>query len=72
MKQLGNLPIVCAQRTDVLLQVSCAKASIHVGEGPERTTLSARWDDDEKIQEIIRELNFGRYAKDRSAVPTEK
>ena len=50
MKQLGNLAVVCAQRT---------------GEGPERAVLTAKWDDDETIQSIIRELNFGRYAPDR-------
>ena len=35
---------------------------VHVGEGPERTSLFAAWDDDEVIQRIIHELNFGRYA----------
>lgn len=66
MKQLGNLAIVCAQRSDVLMQVSSSMVSVHVGEGPERATLSARWDDDERIQSIVRELNFGRYAAGRS------
>lgn len=31
-------------------------------EGPERGTLSAAWEDDNTIQDMIRELNFGRYA----------
>ena len=30
--------------------------------GAERAVLTAKWDDDETIQSIIRELNFGRYA----------
>lgn len=62
MKQLGNLSIVCAQRTDVLMQIYGGQVSVHVGEGPERTSLFAAWDDDEVIQRIIHELNFGRYA----------
>lgn len=62
MKQLGNLSIVCAQCTDVLMQIYGGQMSVHVGEGPERTSLFAAWGDDEVIQRIIHELNFGRYA----------
>ena len=58
MKQIGNLAIVC----DVLMQIYGGTVSIHVGEGPERTTLSTAWEDDDTIQDMIRELNFGRYA----------
>ena len=36
--------------------------SIHVGEWQERATLSTAWEDDDTIQDMIRELNFGRYA----------
>lgn len=64
MKQLGNLAVVCAQRPDVLMQIYGSEVSVHVGEGPERAVLSTKWDDDETIQSIIRELNFGRYASD--------
>lgn len=62
MKQLGNLAIVCAQRPEVLLQLHGGTASVHVGEGSERATLSAAWEDDEAIQKIIHELNFGKYS----------
>ena len=65
MKQLGNLAVVCAQRPDVLMQIYGSEVSVHTGEGPERAVLTAKWDDDETIQSIIRELNFGRYAPDR-------
>lgn len=65
MKQLGNLAVVCAQRPDVLMQIYGGEVSVHAGEGAERAVLSTKWDDDEKIQIIIRELNFGRYAPDR-------
>ena len=64
MKQLGNLAVVCAQRPDVLMQIYGNEVSVHVGEGPERAVFSTNWDDDETIQSIIRELNFGRYASD--------
>lgn len=64
MKQLGNLAVVCAQCPDVLMQIYGSEVSVHVGDGPERAVLSAKWDDDEMIQSIIRELNFGRYAPD--------
>ena len=64
MKQLGNLAVVCAQRPDVLMQIYGSEVSVHVGEGPERAVLSTKGDDDETIQSIIRELNFGRYASD--------
>ena len=43
MKQIGNLAIVCAQRPDVLMQIYGGTVSIHVGEGPERATLSTAW-----------------------------
>lgn len=33
MKQLGNLSIVCAQRTDVLMQIYGGQVSVHVGKG---------------------------------------
>lgn len=56
MKQLGNLALVCAKRTDVELHIGSHQAFIYVG-GEE--VMSAPWDDDERIEEIIRELNFG-------------
>lgn len=61
MKQLGNLAIVCARRKDTLLQMLNGNVAIHLGEGAERTVLSAEWDDDETITAIIHELNFGKY-----------
>ena len=66
MKQIGNLAVVCARRQDVLLQVGSEKVCVHVGAGPERNTLHAAWDDDDAIQRIVHELNFGRYAAGRN------
>ena len=65
MKQLGNLALVCVRRPDVLLQIQGSQVSLHVGSGPERESLCLSWDDDEKISDVIRELNFGKYAVSR-------
>lgn len=59
MKQLGNLAIVCAQRSDVLLQILNGSATVFVGSGPERRTITSDWDDDKQITDLIHELNFG-------------
>lgn len=66
MKQLGNLALVCARRPDVLLQIQGNSVSVHVGQGPQRTTLYTQWDNDKNISTIIKELNFGKYAEQRS------
>lgn len=63
MKQLGNLAVVCAQRRDALLQVSHGDATVFVGYGPNRAILQAKWRDDDMIQQIIYELNYGKYAE---------
>ena len=61
MKQLGNLALVCACRSDVLMQLYEGEVSVHVGEGPERTVFYTAWDNDAAINCIIHELNFGKY-----------
>ncbi len=66
MKQLGNLAIVCAKREGTLLQIYNGKACVHIGEGPERKQLVAKWDDDKEIKDIVHELNYGRYATGRN------
>ncbi len=67
MKQLGNLAIVCAKRPEVLLQIYNGQATVHVGQGPDRTSMCAAWDDDEQIGRIIHELNFGKYSGIKAA-----
>ncbi len=67
MKQLGNLAMVCAQRSDVLMQLHNGEVSVHVGDGPERAVICAAWDNDAAINRIIHEMNFGKYARKRSA-----
>jgi hypothetical protein len=61
MKQLGNLAMVCADRDDVSFQILKGEVTVHAGDGPGREAFNAAWHDDEKINEIIRELNFGKY-----------
>lgn len=39
MKELGNLAIICARRSDVLLQVQDGAVTVHVGAGHERAAL---------------------------------
>ncbi len=62
MKQLGNLAMVCARRPAVLMQIHEGMVSVYVGSGPDRQVLSTRWDNDKEIDQIIYELNFGRFS----------
>mgnify|MGYP000283483986 CR=1 FL=1 len=72
MKQLGNLAIVCAKRPDILLQVFDGYACVHVGDGPDRASMSAKWDDDEAISGIVKELNYGKYAGKERMIQNER
>jgi hypothetical protein len=63
MNQLGNLAIICAQRKDTLLQILNGTATVHVGAGPDKRYISADWHDNAKINDIIFELNYGKYAE---------
>lgn len=65
MKQIGNLAVICAQRNDVLMQIYGARVSVYVGEGPERECVCLDWNDDVVILDLIRDLNFGKYAPDK-------
>jgi len=59
MKQLGNLAIVCAQRQDVELLLRNGNVCVRVHGWP---ILHTEWDNDAAISNVIRELNFGKYA----------
>ena len=72
MKQLGNLAIVCAKRPDILLQVFDGYACVHVGEGLERASMYAKWDDDNAISGIVKELNYGKYAEKERMIQNER
>ena len=65
MKQLGNLAIICAKRSDTLMQLYYGTVFIYLGTGPHRINISVKWDDDIKIKQIIYELNHGKYAEKR-------
>lgn len=62
MKQLGNLAIVCAQRENTTLMMQRGQVRVVAYHRGGYVTLLAPWDDDKRISEIIRELNFGKYA----------
>lgn len=66
MKQLGNLALVCAQRRSVEFWMQSGEVRITLRDFPGAPSYYLRWDDDKKIEEIIRELNFGRYAQQRA------
>mgnify|MGYP001036555361 CR=1 FL=1 len=70
MKQIGNLAIVCATRPEVSLQLYKHRVFVCVGQGPQRASLCARWDDDEAIRDIIQALNFGAYSPGKLAETT--
>ncbi|MCL2776131.1 MAG: hypothetical protein FWD71_22745 [Oscillospiraceae bacterium] len=65
MKQIGNLALACARKNNVLFQILDGHINVHVGCGPDKRVLCANWNDDEKIAEIIYELNFGKYKADK-------
>lgn len=67
MKELGNLAIVCAQRTDVQMRIKNQCVSVLVGSTSPRATFFSAWDDDDAIRQIIRELNFGSAAPQNHA-----
>ena len=61
MKQVGNLSIVCAQRSDITLKLCQGIVSVYISNGLIKNSLSAKWDDDKKINEIIHALNFEKF-----------
>ena len=64
MKQLGNLAVVCAQRNDLTFVMLRGLVNVIVCSGEKSyDTLTVAWDDDAGINEIIRELNRGKYAE---------
>ena len=71
MKELGNLAILCAQRTEVQMQVQNGQVSVCIDAEPARVTLHTQWDNDAEIEHIIHELNFGKYRSKEVAMPCE-
>lgn len=65
MKQLGNLAIVCARRSDIVMTTQ--DGTVFVRSRVTGETMSAPWDSDNKIERIIREVNFGSFGEKRSA-----
>ncbi len=67
MNELSKLAILCAGRPDVLLQIYEGHACVYVGVGPERGSMVAKCEDEAAIAGFIRELESGKYAKERLA-----
>lgn len=65
MKQLGNLAIACARRSDVIMLIKKGEVTVVVShiDGIGTKTFETQWDDDQQIEEICHELNHGRYAR---------
>lgn len=63
MKQIGNLAIICARRSGVLLQILDGRATVFVGQGSDRRSFSTDWDDDHTINRLIHELNYGELSE---------
>ena len=61
MKQLGNLALVCVQRRSILFMVESGEVRVTIRKAPGSPSFYLRWDDDKKIEEVIRELNFGKF-----------
>lgn len=61
-QQLANLAIICAQRSDVKLLMQRGVAYVQVGKGALSKVFPAQYGDNETIDKIIYELNFGAYA----------
>lgn len=59
MKQLGNLAIVCAKRKDVRVVIENGRVSVYVLNDKVPAVFNTGWDDEEAINKIIYELNFG-------------
>ena len=61
MNQLGNLAIVCALRPDsVKLVIYNRRVILNIGDNYSRRQAFMAWDDNEKIEGLIRELNYGK------------
>lgn len=47
MKELGNLAIVCAKRSEVPMQNHNGEVAVYVGASPEWASMMTAWDNDE-------------------------
>lgn len=71
MKQLGNLAIICAQRQSVQLHIQEGVVSVLVNTGTGQDVLNAHWDNDSEIEQIVYELNFGKYCSNGEVCSSE-
>ena len=62
MKELDNVTILCAKRSDALMQIYKGQVTVHVYRGMGREVFHADWKDEKSLQGIIHALNHGAYA----------
>lgn len=65
MKQLGNLAVVCAQRSDVKLDIFDGGVTVRVCRLPKEIVHILPWDDDNAVRGLVYELNHGRLKRKR-------
>lgn len=63
MFQLGNLAMICAKRHDIILQIKDGEAVVLVGKNKKQVVVGC-WDDN-KIDELIYELNHGSLREEK-------
>jgi hypothetical protein len=64
MYQFGNLAMICAGRSDVLLQLVDGHVTIYVENGLGRQQFTAYWQDNAEVEKLIYELNHGSLRKE--------
>ena len=66
MLQLGNLAIICAERTDILLSINKGTVTVLVDScaGGPLQLFNVDWRDNEEIGKLIYELNHGSLRKE--------
>ena len=67
MFKIGNLAIICAERSDVKLRIMSGKVTVIVGHGIKRQQFSMDWQDDTAIDKLIYQLNHGTLRKEATA-----
>lgn len=68
MKQLGTLAVVCAQRSDVKLDIFDGGVTVRVCRLPKEIVHILPWDDDDAVRYLVYELNHGSLKRKRLPV----
>lgn len=63
MLEFGNLAVVCGKRDDLFMQVLKGVVRVFIIENFDVPPLTAHWDNNEEVKQVIHEINFGSYSK---------